>query len=394
LINFCTRFHLYVHIYALVLQQRGITLLQVSSIESVVIGTLFLAEVPTGVIADRIGRKWSIVVSTFLLMCGELIFLFARSYPAYLVLAVFTGTGFAFASGAVESLIYDSLPTENQNNLMKRAMGRYGSIGQIAFFIAPIIGGLIIGSDLMPERFNIAIVLTILALFIGVLISLTLREPPSPWEAERPASLTILRHGLGDLRASRQLRRIILLTVFTSTFTGTLVTTFAATHLTRNDVPPLFIGLALSFGSLLAAFTQRYAYRVEQVLGSRWGITALTLLPGGLYLLLALITGPASWLIITLMYGVNEMKMPLFSAYQNAHISSGSRATALSLISMFSSLFVAVMAPVYAALATYSIPLAFLAIGTVIVVAAIALRIDRLGMGVAVKNESSTEAPS
>lgn len=377
-IAFCTRFHLYIHAYALILQGRGLSLLQISSIESLVITTLFLTEVPTGVIADRIGRKWSIFMSVFLMMMGEFIFLFSRSYPTLLVIALFTGTGFAFASGSIESLVYDSLPPENREETMKRAMGRVNSVGQFAFFIAPIVGGFIIG-DLAEARVTIAIALTVTALLIGLLISLTLREPPTPWHAEKPDTLAIFRYGVSELRGNRKLRRIVLLSVFTAAFGGPLVTTLAPPYLNQNDVHVFAIGLALSLGSLLSAFTQRYAYRIEQILGPRWGITVITLLPGFSYLILASVSGPvATWLVITLMYGTNDMKSPLFSAYQNSLIASRSRATVLSLINMFLNIFIAVMAPIYAALATRSMSLAFVVIGGVILMAGVALRVDKL----------------
>jgi MFS family permease len=378
IITFCTRFHLYIHAYALVLQGRGLSLLQISSIESLVITTLFVAEVPTGVIADRIGRKWSVFMSVLLMMMGEFIFLFSRSYPSLLVIALFTGTGFAFASGATESLVYDSLPPENREEAMKRVMGRVSSVGQIAFFIAPIVGAFILG-DLAEARVTVAIALTVTSLFIGVLISLTLREPPTPWHAEKPNTLAIFRSGVAELRGNRKLRRIVLLSVFATTFTGTLVTTLAPPYLNQNDVPVFAIGLALAFGSLMAAFTQRYAYRVEQILGPRWGLAVITLLPGFSYLVLAAVSGPiAAWLLITWMYATNDMKQPLISAYQNAQIASRSRATVLSLINMFVNIFVAVMGPIYAALATQSMPLAFMVMGGVILAGGIVLRVDKL----------------
>src|SRR5215204_5062761 len=128
IVYFCTRFHLYIHAYALVLVGRGLSLLEISTIETVVIATLFLAEVPTGVLADRVGRKGSVVLSTLFLMLGELIFAFSSQYWQYLIIAVCTGLGFAFSSGAAESLIYDSLPLKNRDVAMKRTMGRYNSI--------------------------------------------------------------------------------------------------------------------------------------------------------------------------------------------------------------------------------------------------------------------------
>lgn len=175
-INFCQRFHLYIHAYALLLLGRGLTLAQISLIESILIGTIFLMEVPTGILADRVGRKWSIFAATILLASAEFLFIFARDFSWYIVIALLTGVGFAFASGALEALVYDSLPEKGREDSMKRVMGRINSISLLALVIAPIIGGLIIG-DASVENFIPAIALTVVALLVGMLVCLTLREP-------------------------------------------------------------------------------------------------------------------------------------------------------------------------------------------------------------------------
>ena len=378
LITFFQRFHLYVHAYALLLLGRGLTLVQISMIESIVIGTIFLMEVPTGVLADRLGRKWSIFASTVLLMSAEFIFIFARGFEWYVFIALLTGTGFAFASGAMEALIYDSLPEEGRDDAMKRAMGRVNSFAQIAFVIAPILGGLIIG-DATVENFIPAIALTVLALLLGAFVSVTLREPPVDSTEKKAGSMTLLRDGVSLLLTQPRLRRLALLVIFTSPFTGAIVTVLGPPYLVRNEVSPFVIGVALSLGSLLAALTQRYAYKVEEWLGQARAIALLILMPGALYWILAVVAGPvAPVLIIILMYGVNDMKAPLFSAYQNALIESKNRATVLSMISMFLSLFMALALPVYAALAQRSLSLTFVVMGLVIVLAGLLLGAHRL----------------
>ncbi len=368
-ISFAQRFHLYVHAVALLLLARGLSLVQISLIESIMIFTIFLMEVPTGILADRLGRKWSIAASTFLLMCAEFIFIFARSFEWYIFIALLTGTGFAFASGAMEALVYDSLPSEGREDAMKRAMGRLNSYSQVAFVIAPILGGLIIG-DASVENFIPAIALTVLALFIGLLVCFTLREPVASSGEGRPGSIALLRSGVSLLAMNQRLRRLALLVVFTSPFTATLVTTLAPPYLVQNAASPFVTGLTLSLGSLLAVLAQRYAWKLEAWLGRMRAVALLILLPGLLYWLLAAAGGPiATALLVIIMYGSNDMKAPLFSAYQNALISSENRATVLSLINMFVSLFLAVGAPVYASLAQQSLELAFVAMGAVILLA-------------------------
>lgn len=369
LVYFCTRFHVYIHAYALLLQSRGLSLFQISTIESLVIASVFLMEVPTGVLADRIGRKWSLTASVFLMMSAELLFLFSQSYPAYLVVALLTGTGFAFASGATEALIHDSLPQHDRENAMKGAMGRYGSIGQIAFFFSPLVGAWILG-DLAGWRFNIAIGITVMILAVGVLICLTIQEPKSAWQANHQNTLKIFRDGIGNIRQNRALQRLMALIIFTTPFNGLLVTTFAAPTMTQNHIAPEWIALALSLGSFLAAFTQRKVLQIEKRIGKHTALTLFILLPSFSWGILALVAGNWVWLVIVWMYATNDMRAPLLSAYQNVLIPDQSRATTLSLINMFTSLFISIMSPIYAGI---GIPVAFLLIGGVIFVGGVIL---------------------
>ena len=378
IIAFCQRFHLYIHAYALLLLARGLTLVQISLIESVFLGAIFVTETPTGILADRLGRKWSIVASTCLMMSGEFIFLLARSFEWYIVMALVTGTGFAFASGAVEALVYDSLPPRNREEAMKRTMGSVNSWGNAAFFIAPLIGGIIIG-DAAAENFVPAIALTVLALLAGALVCLTLREPPVDSSEAESGSLALLRDGISLLRHHPRLRRLTMVAVFTSPFTGLLAVTLAPPYLTQNGATPYVVGVVFACGSLLAVFTQRYVYKLEARLGQARAIALLILLPGLMYWLLAAAGGAmATSLVVILMYGVNDMKAPLFSAYQNALIESRNRATALSLINMLVKLFVALAAPLFAAIAQRSLIAAFVAMGGMILASGLLLRAHRL----------------
>ena len=266
-INFCQRFHLYVHALALLLLARGLTLVQISLIESIMIFTIFLMEVPTGVLADRVGRKWSIFASTLLLMSGEFIFIFARSFEWYVFIALLTGTGFAFASGAVEALVYDSLPPKNREDAMKRAMGRVNSWGQIAFVIAPIVGGLIIG-DAAVDRFIPAIALTAGALLIGAFVCLTLREPADDSAEAKTGSMTLLRDGVRLLRHHQRLRRLALLVIFTTPITSSLVTTLGPPYLTQNGVSPLCGGGGLVSGQPAGRFHPALRLQAGRVAGA------------------------------------------------------------------------------------------------------------------------------
>ncbi|MEO8397611.1 MAG: MFS transporter, partial [Chloroflexota bacterium] len=264
-------------------------------------------------------------------------------------------------------------------------MGRYNSVGQIAFFIAPLVGGVILG-DLAPERVHLAVLLTALALAIGSLVSLTLDEPVTEWHSERRSARQVFTGGLTEIRQNRRLRRLVLVILLTTPFGGTFTTTLAGPYMAQNNVPDFWIALALSLGSLLGALAQANVQRIERWLGERGALVLLIALPGLNYLLLACLVGSAPvWLLIVFIYGTNDLKAPLLSAYQNALISSRSRATVLSMISMIVSLFLAVVAPLYAAIASHSLALAFVVMGGVILGASLLLRIDRFSLAMSAK---------
>ena len=101
-LTFFSNFYFYNHIGTLYLQTRGLNLLQVSSMWSIIVGTIFIAEVPTGVLADKIGRKWSVVMALLLQTLGEFFYFFAKDYTIFVLIAILAGIGYAFSSGATE----------------------------------------------------------------------------------------------------------------------------------------------------------------------------------------------------------------------------------------------------------------------------------------------------
>lgn len=60
-------------IFTLFLFAKGLTLQEILALGSVVLISGMLFEIPTGVFADRYGRKWSIVVSAVISVMGWMI---------------------------------------------------------------------------------------------------------------------------------------------------------------------------------------------------------------------------------------------------------------------------------------------------------------------------------
>ncbi len=121
--------------------KQTITPLQVGIFFSAIGIVGFIAEIPTGIIADKHGRKLSGLVGTAVLSVAPLIIFFGHSLLAYLVAALFYGVGRALLSGTLEALVYD------HKNVSKDIYRRINTLeitfGQSGILISAALGGLL-----------------------------------------------------------------------------------------------------------------------------------------------------------------------------------------------------------------------------------------------------------
>ena len=80
LVYFFSTLYFYLPFGTLYLRSRGLSYVQINSLWGIIVGTMFLTEVPTGILADRLGHKQSIITALALQLVGELIFIIADRY--------------------------------------------------------------------------------------------------------------------------------------------------------------------------------------------------------------------------------------------------------------------------------------------------------------------------
>ena len=379
---FFSTLYFYAPVGTLYLQGRGLDLLQINSIWSLIVATMFLAEIPTGLLADRIGHKWAVVLALALQTLGEVIYLFARSYPIFMLDAVIAGLGFAFGSGCIEGLIMDELAAEKRPERMSEALGTIEAAQRLANLLAYSLGGLVI-AQLTPARFRLAIALTAGAVALGCAVTLTIKAPRAPEEQTHTSSWVLLREGIALLRGDIVFRRLALLWLATIPFLNYLGNLYQP-HFVKAEVAPRLFGLALAAASGLSMLAARYAFRLEQWLGADRALWLATLAPGVLYLLLAPLMGPAYAVVLfCLCYGSMGLRGPLLSAHLNRRVENRNRATVFSLLSMFSGLYVALWGPLIGWLGDQSTTLAFCVTGCIVLLGGCLFGARRLSGSVA-----------
>ena len=122
----------------------GLTVAQYALLNVVWAVTIVALEVPSGALADLLGRRRMVVLAAALMVVEMAIFAFAPPgpwlFPLLVLNRILSGMAEASASGADEALAYDSLPAGTRETEWPRVLARLMRWQSAAFFIAMLVG--------------------------------------------------------------------------------------------------------------------------------------------------------------------------------------------------------------------------------------------------------------
>ena len=131
----------------LFLLDAGLDIFGVFVANAVYTGAMVVFEIPTGVVADTLGRRASFLLSTAVLCLGTLGYVGAALADAgllwFCLMSAFLGLGFTFYSGAVEAWLVDALKTTRFDGQLERVFARAGMITGALMLIGTVGGGLL-----------------------------------------------------------------------------------------------------------------------------------------------------------------------------------------------------------------------------------------------------------
>lgn len=127
------------------IQEVGLNPLQLVLVGTVLEVSAFLFEIPTGVVADTISRRLSIIVGTAIMGVGFALEGLVPVFAVVLIAQVLWGLGYTFTSGATEAWLADELNDDVQT---ARALLRGTQIGQIASLAGILVAVVLASVDL------------------------------------------------------------------------------------------------------------------------------------------------------------------------------------------------------------------------------------------------------
>ncbi len=322
---------------------RGLTVTEIMLLWSLFSIAILASEVPTGVIADRLSRKWSVVAGRTLSAAALVVFLSTASFSFIIVGYLAYGLGHALSSGADSALLYDSLKLSGRENSFRRVIGTaltWQLSGQVA---GPLITGIVVGVGDMSW----ALIAGFLFYLSSALAASFLADPPTV-PAIRAAEPVIgssfaghLRHLKTSLRVvtgSRELLAIVVIGLVIFDFTELMKRPFVQPYLVFFGFSASQIGYLYSLFVAVAAVVARVSHRLDEAFrGDERKLIAITAVVG-VAGLVSLVNATATWLAVAAVFVMFSLdwglREPLIQTSLNRRVPSEYRAACLSVVNM------------------------------------------------------------
>ncbi len=369
----------------------GLDLFQVMVVNAIFSAGQLVFEVPTGVIADTVGRKVSYLIGIAALFVSTLMYVgadrFGWGFAGFAVASALIGFGFTCQTGAVDAWLIDALDHIGYEMPREKVFARAGMLGGVAMLVGTLGGGFLGQADLaLPYLVRAGILLAAFAL-----VFVAMREigfQPRPLKASRFAEETrvIARAGATYGWRNRAVRPLLFVSAFQGAFMLYFFYSsqpFALQLLGRSDLVWVAGALTALFGATGVVGNSLVGRVMRTRVGSdparllAWcaGATAVLTAVIGLLGVLAPAAGGTFWfagmVLIFVAFGiVFGIAGPVRQAFINRLIPAAQRATVLSIDAFFGDGGAMVGQPALGWFATRtSIPLGYL-VGSLLLAAA------------------------
>jgi MFS family permease len=367
----------YYPVFTILFLDYGLTLEQFALLNVVWALTIVLAEVPSGALADLVGRKRLLVAASVLMIIEMAVLAFVPLGASPLLVAMFainricSGLAEAAASGADEALAYDSLKALGRENEWQDVLERAVRFFSIAMFVAMITGAVsydhatlnkglaLLGLDLQISHeaaIRLPVFFTLGTAVLCFFVALGFREIPHPGSSAETKRLAFPRSLLEPFRqiliAAKWTfgHRFVLFVIIAALAIDSVARQFVvlgSEYYRIIEIPPAlfgFIGAAFSLLGILTAKFARYLTLNHSPLRN-FQILSVILVTG-----LIGITFTLPW--IGLLFAIGAFSMMglvtfLSSFYLNREVDSAHRATVLSFRGLACNLGLAVASLLY-----------------------------------------------
>jgi predicted MFS family arabinose efflux permease len=301
-------------------QAQGVTVFQITIIESISLALCLLLELPWGVIADKIGYKKTMVFCCMLYFISKIVFWKADGFGLFLLERIMLSVIIAGMSGVDQSILYLSCDKDHS----QRVFGLYNSLGTAGLLTASLVF-----SVFVKDNYSLSGFLTVISYGIAAVLALWLVEVRG--DEKRDQSVRQFTSLLVGVAKNKRLLMLLLGVALLNEAHQTITVFLNQLQYTKCGMSPSTIGyiyIIVTIVGLCGAWSERITYKMGR------GAMSYTLYSACIAACLILaFTGSAilSVLCIIILRAAFSLFQPLQMDLQNKGIETENRATALSI---------------------------------------------------------------
>ena len=322
------------------INEAGLDPLQLVLVGTVLELTVFIAEVPTGVIADVYSRRLSIVVGFTLVGAG---FILEGAMPVFvtiLLAQVVWGIGFTFTSGATQAWLADELGEPSEAGAVFVTAAKYESIGALlGIGLSVALATIHLGLSLIAG----GLIFVMLALFLAMTMGEHgFTRTPSNERGNWSSMVGVLSTGSRAVSLNRVLMALVAVQLFFGMSSEPFDRLWAKHALHVFEFPSLAglpsiawfgaVQAASAIGGAIVIATMERAIPIDREWAPRAALSIANALMIGATAVFAL-TGDFAIAVsmIVIIYVLHRVNEPFTTVWLNRHCESEYRATVFSL---------------------------------------------------------------
>jgi len=339
----------------------GLNFTQVMILQSWFMLWIFILEIPTGTVADYLGRKFSLVLSGLFNIIATLVYSSVPNFYVFLLGEFLWATSSALMSGADDAFVYDTLKKIGKSKNSKKIFGRIES-----FSLAGIMFGAPLGSII---AYNFGLRAPMLFMFIpftiAFLIALTFKEPKTIKKIESKRYINILKTGIKFFYKNKILKILAVDMVFIAAISYFMIW-FYQLMLKQAGVNIIYFGLIHATFVISQILIMNNYERLEKLFGSKKRLIFFSSMITGIMFIIGGLTTLIPFVLLSIIIGggFGLSRGPLLSNYMNKYIPSPQRATVISTISMLRQFILAIVNPIVGLSVDWSLNYTLIILGT------------------------------
>lgn len=336
----------------------GLNQFQILTLQALFMVFIFLLEVPTGMIGDRKGLKWSVAVGYIFLIIAPLVYISHQSFWIFLLGEFLFAVGFSFISGSDEALLYETVKQSSEDEDEDKEEGKHedkdqkedfshiNNVGHnfrlIGMIASSLIAGYLVSFMSLPAIFALTSISSLLAL---ILLMAIVKEPKRH-DSLAPDYRELLRGLKVNLLQNKRLLWMAIAILIVSNVSYYVIWTYQIV-LEDLNIPYEWYGKVRVWLLVSEIVISSLAIWLNRRISSKAGFVLWAAVIAVGFILIALYQSPTTILIFLALSGGVGLKIRnIYSGQLNQQIESGQRATVLSGISMIRRLMQAITNPI------------------------------------------------